>query len=73
MLGLYGGDDPRITDGVPAFAEAMKLAGKSFEHHVYAGAPHAFFNDERRSYRLSPSRDAWARTLAFFAKHLAAA
>ncbi|HLW49178.1 MAG TPA: dienelactone hydrolase family protein [bacterium] len=73
VLGFYGGDDPRITDGVPAFAEAMTRAGKSFEHHVYAGAPHAFFNDERRSYRLGPSRDAWARTLAFFAQHLGAA
>ena len=73
VLGFYGGDDPRITDGVPAFAEAMKAAGKSFEQHVYAGAPHAFFNDERRSFRLAPSRDAWARTLAFFAAHLGAA
>lgn len=73
VIGFYGGDDPRITDGVPAFAGAMKAAGKSFEHHIYPGAPHAFFNDERRSYRLGPSRDAWARTLAFFAAHLAAA
>jgi carboxymethylenebutenolidase len=73
VLGFYGGDDPRITDGVPAFAEAMKVAGKSFERHVYPGAPHAFFNDERRSFRLGPSRDAWARTLAFFAQHVAAA
>ncbi len=28
--------------------------------------------DERRSYRTAPARDAWARTLAFFARHLAA-
>ena len=73
VLGFYGGDDPRITDGVPAFVDAMKAAGKSFEPHVYSGAPHAFFNDERRSFRIAPSRDAWARTLSFFAKHLAAA
>lgn len=73
IVGFYGGDDPRITDGVPAFAEAMKAAGKSFEHHVYPGAPHAFFNDERRSFRLGPSRHAWARTLALFARHVAAA
>jgi carboxymethylenebutenolidase len=73
VLGFYGGDDPKITEGVPAFAEAMKAAGKSFEPHVYPGAPHAFFNDERRSFRLGPSRDAWARTLAFFATHVAAA
>ncbi|HEV2359110.1 MAG TPA: dienelactone hydrolase family protein [bacterium] len=73
VLGFYGGDDPRITDGVPALAEAMTGAGKSFEYHVYPGAPHAFFNDDRRSYRLGPARDAWARTLGFLARHLAAA
>lgn len=73
VIGFYGGDDPRITEGVPAFAVAMKGAGKSFEYHVYPGAPHAFFNDERRSYRVGPSRDAWARTLAFFATHLGTA
>lgn len=70
VIGFYGGDDPRITEGVPAFAEAMKAAGKSFEYRVYPGAPHAFFNDERRSYRVGASRDAWGRTLAFFATHL---
>jgi carboxymethylenebutenolidase len=73
ILGLYGGDDPRITNGVPEFAESMRAAGKSFEHHVYPGAPHAFFNDERRSYRVAAARDAWARTLGFFTQHLAQA
>ena len=70
VLGFYGGDDPRITNTVPAFADAMRAAGKPFEHHVYPGVPHAFFNDERRSYRVDPARDAWARTLAFFNQHL---
>jgi len=73
ILGFYGGDDPRITQGVPAFTEALHAAGKAFESHIYPGAPHAFFNDTRGSYRVDPSRDAWARTLAFFSQHLAAA
>ncbi len=73
ILGFYGGDDPRITQGVPTFTEALHAAGKAFESHTYPGAPHAFFNDTRGSYRVDPSRDAWARTLAFFAQHLAAA
>jgi len=71
LLGFYGGEDPRITDGVPAFADALRAAGKAFEAHVYPGAPHAFFNDERRSYHVTAARDAWARTLLFFAQHLA--
>jgi carboxymethylenebutenolidase len=73
VLGLYGGDDPRITDGVPAFAQAMREAGKAFTYHVYPGAPHAFFNDTRRSFDVEASRDAWARTLSFLAQHLGAA
>ena len=28
VIGFYGGEDPRITDTVPAFAETMKAAGK---------------------------------------------
>ncbi len=70
VLGFYGGDDARITLAVPAFAESMQAAGGSFEQHVYAGAPHAFFNDTRRSYHPAAARDAWARCLLFFAAHV---
>jgi carboxymethylenebutenolidase len=70
LLGVYGGEDGRITSAVPAFADAMAAAGKRFERHVYPGAPHAFFNDTRPAYRVAPARDAWARTLAFLAEQL---
>jgi carboxymethylenebutenolidase len=66
VLGLYGGEDHRITDGVPDLARAMAAAGKQFDYHVYAGAPHAFFNDTRAAtYRPEAARDAWARVLTF--------
>jgi carboxymethylenebutenolidase len=58
---------------VPAFVEAMREWEKELEHRVYPAAPHAFFNDTRRSYRPAAARDAWARCLAFFARHLAPA
>ena len=70
LLGLYGGKDTRITASVPPFAEAMERAGKRFDHHVYRGAPHGFFNDTRPRYRVRAARDAWARTLAFLVEHL---
>jgi carboxymethylenebutenolidase len=70
VLGHYGGDDDRITNDVPAFADAMAAAGAEFDHHIYPGTPHAFFNDTRPSYRVGPARQAWARTLAFLARHL---
>ena len=70
MLGIYGGKDRATTDAVPAFADAMAAAGKAFDHRVYPGAPHGFFNDTRPSYRVRAARDAWARTLAFLAEQL---
>ena len=63
IAGFYGALDKRITDGVPAFSEAMRAAGKTFEFHVYEGAQHAFFNDTRPSYEVRAARDAFARVL----------
>lgn len=51
-------------DGIPGFAAAL---GDRYEPHVYEGAPHAFFYDERPSYRVDAARLAWARTLASLA------
>lgn len=70
VLGLYGGGDRRISDAVPAFAASMKDLGKDFQYKIYDGAPHAFFNDLRRSYHVEAARDAWARTLRFLAGEL---
>lgn len=71
VLGLYAEHDPRINAGIPALVEAMKQQGKRFEHHIYPGVPHAFHNDTRGNYRVGVARDAWARTLSFFAANLA--
>lgn len=70
VIGFYGGNDRGITDGVPAFAEAMERQGKSFTPYVYEGAPHAFFNDTRSSYRTETARDAFAKTLQFLNEQL---
>jgi carboxymethylenebutenolidase len=70
VLGHYADPDPRITPNIPALAKAMSAAGKNFEHHVYSGAPHAFFNDTTGAYRVDAARVAWARTLSFFVEHL---
>lgn len=70
VVGFYGGNDRRITDTVPAFAEAMKQAGKSFAPHIYEGAAHAFFNDDRSSYQAAAARDSYARLLDLFRRQL---
>jgi carboxymethylenebutenolidase len=71
VRGFYGGQDERITGQVPAFAEAMRAAGKSFEPQIYPQAGHAFFNDGRPSYDAAAARDAFARVLTFFRDALA--
>jgi carboxymethylenebutenolidase len=71
VLGHYGEADQRITSSVPKLEEAMRKNGKSFEYKIYAGAPHAFNNDTSpQSYREKAAKEAWARTLEFFKKHL---
>jgi len=70
VLGLYGETDTRITSNAPALADAMKAAGKSFDHHVYPAAAHGFFNDESQAYNAPAAQDAWRRTLEFFRENL---
>lgn len=72
VLGIYGGNDRRITDGKAALAEALQKAGKTFDMQVYDGADHAFFNDTGTRFSPEAAKDAWARTLDWFARHLKA-
>jgi carboxymethylenebutenolidase len=73
VLGNYGGDDKGPSpEQVKAFEAAMKKPGKSVDIKIYPGAPHAFANPNNPwgGYREDAAKDAWARTLAFFNKHL---
>lgn len=69
ILGLYGADDGGIpVDSVRAMGDALTAAGIENEMIVYDGAPHAFFNDTRPSYRPDAAADAWTRVLAALRK-----
>jgi len=73
VLGTFGAEDKGPSpDQVKAFEAAMKKAGKSVDIKLYEGAGHAFanVNNPWGGYREAAAKDAWARTLAFFAKHL---
>jgi carboxymethylenebutenolidase len=72
LLYIYGDADGWITnDHVDRLEAALTQHGKRGEVMRYRGAPHAFFNDTRpESYRPDEARDAWDRTLKFFAQHL---
>jgi carboxymethylenebutenolidase len=72
LMLIAGGEDK----GVPAEGEAelerkLRAMGKDVSLHVYEGANHAFFNDNRPEvYNAEASADAWAKTLEFFKKSL---
>jgi carboxymethylenebutenolidase len=71
LLGLFAGRDAAIpVSAVRGFEHALAEAGRPAEIHVYEGADHAFANPSGGRYDEAAARDAWARTLAFFARHL---
>ncbi len=72
ILGLFGDDDgnPSPDDVAKIDAELTKL-GKPHEFHGYAGAGHAFLNQQRPSYREEAATDAWGRCVAWLHTHLA--
>ena len=73
LLGVFGAEDPLIpVEQVREFEERLRGLGKDFEIHVYPGCGHAFFNDTRENHRPEAARDAWSKTIRFFAKHLRA-
>jgi carboxymethylenebutenolidase len=73
VLGLYGGNDARITAAVPATDSAMKARGKVFESHVFPGAAHGFLRAQdpgAGGANFDAAKAAWPLTVAWFRKHL---
>ena len=71
VIGFFGEEDRGIpVAGAREFEKQMKALGKSAEIHTYSGAGHGFMNEDRPSYRPEAAKDAWKKTLAFFAAHL---
>jgi len=72
ILYIYGDEDGWIRkEEVQRLKDCLKKFKKTGEVKIYAGAPHAFFNDSRREvYNPKAAKDAWKRTLAFFEKQL---
>ena len=71
LLLHYAGLDERINQGISAFEDALKNAGKQYTLHMYEGANHAFNNDTSEArYHKQAADLAWARTIAFFKANL---
>jgi len=71
LLGSFGARDTSIkADDVRALDRRLTELRKPHDLKVYDEAGHGFFDDTRDSYVASAASDAYARTLAWFAKHL---
>jgi carboxymethylenebutenolidase len=71
VLAFFGGKDPFIPLGeVDKFRDALKAAGRPADVVLYNDADHGFMCDERASHHPVHSREAWARTTAFFKQNL---
>lgn len=73
-LGVFGDQDGSIpVADVEALRAALAQASVDWDVVRYAEAGHAFHCDARPEYRAPAAADAWARTLAWFDRHLEAA
>lgn len=71
LIGFFGEQDKGITSAdVRSFQAALKKAHVDAEIREYPGAGHAFANPSGENYRPAAAKDAWKRTLAFFARYL---
>jgi carboxymethylenebutenolidase len=63
-----------VNSSLPPAEEEMKKLGKSFEVNIYEGAGHGFLRQQsgQDGANLKASKEAWAKTVAFFKDHLEA-
>ena len=72
VLGLYGGDDARVTATVDPTAKLMAELHKPYDPHVFDGAGHGFMRQQsgRNGANLNAAQQGWAATLQFLKAHL---
>jgi carboxymethylenebutenolidase len=68
ILALQAEEDHITPEQTAAFAAALAGAGIDHEVHTYPGTTHSFFDRKHDEY-AEASADAWARVLAFIARH----
>ena len=71
VLGLYGGDDARVTSTVDATRDKMKALGKTYDPHVFDGAGHGFLRAQsgQDGANRRAAEQAWPLTVQFLRGH----
>ncbi|NKC04513.1 dienelactone hydrolase family protein [Ochrobactrum haematophilum] len=71
LLLHYAELDKGINEGWPAYEEALKKNGKTYEAYIYPGVNHGFHNDSTPRYDEAAAKLAWDRTIDWFKRYLA--
>ena len=72
LMHVAGNDEYFSPEKARELEADLVARGKQVEVHVYDGADHAFFNDDRPEvYDAEAGALAWSRTVEFLAEHLA--
>jgi carboxymethylenebutenolidase len=66
----YASLDTRITDGWPAYENALKENGKKYQAFIYENANHGFHNNTTPRYDKAAAELAGKRTIDFFTEYL---
>jgi carboxymethylenebutenolidase len=69
ILGLYGGNDNRVTSTVKPTEAAMKKAAKPYDPHVFEGAGHGFLRAQDQEANAKAAKEGWPMTIAFLKAH----
>jgi carboxymethylenebutenolidase len=73
VLGLYGGNDNRVTSTVEPTKKAMDELKKPYTTHIYEGAGHGFLRQQTSDENKKAAEQAWAETITFLKKNLESA
>ena len=71
MLIQHGALDTRLVQAWPAYEDALRSAGVTYEGHIYPDAVHGFFNDATpERYNEAAATEAWTRSVDWFNRYL---
>lgn len=74
VLGLYGGNDARVTATIAPADSTMRALKKNYTYHVYEGAGHGFLRQQagQEGANLTATQRAWPATIQWFRRYLGA-